>query len=703
MKKYFLLSFIFLFIGLFLNINNLNVAAEETGNGQAQRWVCLNAENLGSHRAKLTVKAESKPFPNATTYIIECIMIDGKQKCTTGNPADRCEKDGPRGDNCTGTSDIDQQIFGKDVYKELFDNTTYNYRFQAMDPATNPVTTDANGAFDPITWGDTTTKGHGSARKWLAMNFYSPEDAGCDTPGAQQQCTFKFEGVIGKCIEISWDPFGAVFDSKSLEPIKGVSIKLLAKRKNEFVTATEKDGTGVLPNPRLVGADGRFSFLVEEGDYKLEPAAFTFDGDTFNLVANPKLNPDYSKAYSNIYKPDEVIVERTDTDKELKQGFPDPEHRDIPLVSSGKPYKSAGVVVEKTGFQSLDKINNIQYVSGRASHPFAKVCVSTPAYYNAYMAKLQAEKPLVYQKYGGDPDYKCPVPKNSNGEFTLTTVGGEVKTFVLLGVASADNYGEYKLPIDMNLFNTLPNEEKIGFTVEPLVEKADFSKVTPTPKPKSSSLFEKVKNFVHRISLFKDVNAQEKGPPLEVILNYIEGYAYDANGNVIPNAKVAVYLTFSNKPYYETQANEKGFFKVTSDYLPFMPYRLVYTSSGGVLTTTTTTQFIKQNEVYLEEKKINLFTYANEKGERPKVLPTVAQNAALTPAVKERGLGFIGNQIGQNSNTPPAISPPPASSQSAQANMALLILVILIMLIFVGGGLFFYIKKKKLESANPQY
>ena len=700
MKKY-LVSIVFiLLIGIFYAVG---VKAEE-----AQRWVCLNAERTGGHRAKLSVKAESKPLPNATTYIIECLMIDGKQKCTTGNPADRCEKDGPRGDNCTGTSDIDQQIFGKDVYKELFDNTTYNYRFQEMTPAVNPVTTDKNGAFEPVVWGDTTSKlgpERAPSRKWLAMNFYSPEDTGCDTPGAQQQCTFKFEGVIGKCVEISWDPYGVVFDSQSLEPIKGVTIELLAKRKNDFVTATAKDGTGVLPNPRLLEADGRFSFLVVEGDYKLKPAPFTFEGNTFTLVDNPKLNPDYYKAYSELYKPDEVIVERTDTEKELKQGFVDAEHRDVPLVSSGKPYKGAGVVVEKEGFQTLDKFNNIQYVSGRASHPYAKVCVSTPAYYNAYMAKLRTEKPQEYQKFGADPDYKCPSPKNATGEFSFTDVDGSVKTYILLGVTQADMYGDYKLPIDLNLFKTLPYEEQISFTVEPLVEKTNFAKVTPTPTPKKkTSLFEKVKNFIANFSFLKKVSAQEKGPALDIILNYLEGYAYDANGNVIPNAKVGVYLTFSNKPYYETQADEKGFFKITSDYLPYMPYRLVYTSPSGVLTTTTTTTFMKQNQDYIEENKVNLFTYTDEKGDRPKVFPPVVQNVALTPSAKERDLDFIGNQIRANNNPPKVVvSPPPPSSQSAQANIALLLLVILIMLIFVGGGLFFYIKKKKMEGMSQPY
>ena len=133
--------------------------------------------------------------------------------------------------------------------------------------------------------------------------------------GGQQQGTFTFEDT--KCVSIEWDPYGRVFDSQSLEPIPGVQVGLFDNLNPQQLTQTTN-------NPQIIQQDGTFNFLSKAGTYYLNvlqmPSGYSF-------VANPRLNANYGKAYSqrngspSIYKPGQPIVETAGN----------PQHRDIPL------------------------------------------------------------------------------------------------------------------------------------------------------------------------------------------------------------------------------------------------------------------------------------------------------------------------------------------------------------------------------------
>jgi len=166
---------------------------------------------------------------------------------------------------------------------------------------------------------------------------------------------------------------------------------------------------------------------------------------------------------------------------------------------------------------------------------------------------------------------------------------------------------------------------------------------------------------------------------------YLEGYAYDATGNILPNATVSIYLTYSNKPYFQTKADEKGYFKISSEYLPKVAYKIKYTTTAGTTVATTTSQFINQNQQYLEEKSINLNTYKNSSG---KELSKKDLKATINPT------GFFKGTSGKTTTNTEKTEP-------KTNNSIMLIVIILIFLIIVTAlAIGIYVMKKK-QSQPP--
>lgn len=616
-----LLSVLFLLVfGSFASIVSATDAAT------SQRWVCLTAERTGGHQALVQAKEgdlSQRPLPNAETFVVECL--------TGGNT---------KGQRCTtGDSELDQQIFGKNMVNEL--SKLVNYKLLSVDPPDNPLTTDGNGKFPPITWKSETHPG--TNHRWMAMNYFNPQTSKCDTAGAQQQCTFTFDSVAGKCVSIGWDPKGIVFDSVSLEPIPRVDVRLFVEVDGKYIPATIKNTQSVIQNPYRTLRDGEYEFYVQPGKYKLE-----INDARYKFVANPKIDPNWSKAYgiapATIYKPDEVIVQESN----------EIQFRDVPLEPVGQPYRG-NVVLMDEGFQRLDKVNDIMFIEqARFSHPFTKVFVCKNGFAKAHPDKTEV----------------CADPNDPN---KLGPDG--------LAVVDADHLGQFTVEIPL---------AKVKPQDMPFIIRG--RKVPLTNKSQSTgreSLLDKVLSLIP----FARVNAQEDTSSeeglIDPILNYIQGYAYDAGGNLLPGATVGVYFTYSNKAYYETKADNKGFFKIASENLPEMPYVIRYTSNNGATTSTvTTSQFLTQNEDYLTKNDINLFTFADESGKRPVAFP---------PQNKE-GLKTVDFYANRQANLTPQEQDERAEVLSSQANMVLVSLILFILFLLAAGGMFFYIRKKRLQG-----
>ncbi len=617
----FFVLFIFLLVGKGAN-------AQAT----SQRWVCLDAEKSDGHEAtieskggKVGTNANNRPLPNTETFIVECLTggdIKGGQKCTTGS------------------SEQDQRVFGKNMVREL--TNTVNYKLLSVIPADNPVTSDANGYIGPIKWQSETHPG--TNHRFMAMNYYTPQTSKCDTPGAQQQCTFTFDAVSGKCVSLGWDPKGVAFDTVSLEPIPGLDVQLMVERNGQYVVATIANTQSVIQNPYRTGKDGEFEFYVKPGNYKLE-----INDPRYTFSANPQIDPNYTKAYgvapASIYKPGEVIV----------QSGNEVQYRDIPLEPVGEP-TNTNVHLMNEGFIVMDKINDVMIIEqGRFSHPFTKVFACKNGFAKAHPSKADVcADPNNPNKLG--PDGIAMVDSNHRGEFTIQ--------IPMKGLKPSD-------------FPIILRGRKVPLTKNTKI----------TVRSIFSNLYASVVGLIKPSQAHAQTVGTEEGS-YDPILNNIEGYAYDANGAVLPNATVGVYFTYSNAPYYETKADEKGYFRISSSNLPDMPYVIRYTSNNGVYTTVSTSKFITQNEKFITDNNINLFTFVDAEGNRPSALPSPNNGSkpTLPPAQQ---------------NLTPQEQSERAQVLSSQANMVLITLILLIFLLLGAGGLFLYMRKRASSGLPP--
>ena len=191
-----------------------------------------------------------------------------------------------------------------------------------------------------------------------------------------------------------------------------------------------------------------------------------------------------------------------------------------------------------------------------------------------------------------------------------------------------------------------------------------------------------VKRFLK--SLIGEVSAQvflATAVRFEPILNYVEGYAYDSAGKVLPNTTVSVYLEFSKKPYYQTVADDKGFYKISSEFLPSMPYHLSYASTDGQIIPTTNSKFIAQNKVMITESDIKINQFKNSQGE----VVTPSQNS------KNPTNSTTNSQVAKTSKQLTSIFANKNYSQIIILGFVILFLVISAFLVLV------YLRKKQIN------
>ncbi|MCL4363757.1 hypothetical protein M1328_00795 [Patescibacteria group bacterium] len=624
MVKKFLLLFFFLALApLFLHVN-----AQQA----SQRWVCLNADRADVHAATLTVDPGHALLANSPTYIVECVAMTGTQpqanqpNCTTGNSA------------------LDKAIFNRDNYSLMAgppaskanpNANGYNYGFESAtvfsDPKVpEPLKSGAGGVtlvnvagqeMSSFVW-----RSHSIDvdRRWLALNYMPPTTGGGTGNATSQQLgDFTFDAAINKssCTKINWDPYGRVFDSSTLDPVSGATVTLLLQRGNgTFTPMTPGDLLGGnLINPQVTQEDGRFSFVVPDGTYELQ---VTEPGYNFP-VQLADIQSNYTKIYSDIYpiQTGEQIVQKGAI-----------QHRDVPITSSSTPQSNDAKLMEY--FYDLNKSNSTITVQGRVSHPFAQI--------KAY--SLHPD-PVTNQMVRYKLLTQTPVQADAQGSFTLT--------------------------IDQSNFE--PGENFGDITVE----KVDLTN--------PANLVQRIKNWFFSL-LGKPVNAQvtlASNFRFEPIPNYLEGYAYDSQGKVIPNAVVSVVLSFSNMPSYQTTADGNGYFKIGSELLPSMPYRIDFKSPSGQTVDTTTSKFIIDNQKLIADSQVNTNEFKTSQGQVITPQPATGSN--------NKNYNKPANQSGNNGSSPSSQS----LTKTLGSNSFLpLVLAILVTLFIAVAVAVFYFRKR---------
>ncbi|OGK41078.1 hypothetical protein A2954_06110 [Candidatus Roizmanbacteria bacterium RIFCSPLOWO2_01_FULL_37_12] len=597
-----LLAIFFAFYLLFSFIKNASVVqaqANQASSAQsAQLWRCLQATSPTVQRDKppppmADITVSGKGFISfQDIFIVMC--VPPFKGATTGY---KCS---------TGNANSDRLIFGSDLTGTISPSSIQ------LPPGTeppNPVQASGDTIYAVLRMFN--PKGH-LTYAFFGVTISEPKVI----PGQGstiQYGTFEFQQdpqVQGGCKSIRWDPFGRVFDSQSLEPISNVRVTLLNKDK------LFADMPG-LTNPEITEADGVYNFFVDIKGKDPETFYVVPLKSTHTFTASPNLNPNYNKAYYDIYKPDEPIIEAPGV----------PEHRDIPLDPGlNPPFRSNPVSMTAAAV----RLGRYTRYEGTVSHPLSIITL---------------------------------IGKNSLTEVARTN-------------ADREGYWTILVPND-----NVPQNESLKLQII----KVDITTLSHNSPSNSfgqkfrqifSTLFQRVLAKTSKVVSAQPLTSNED-LEFQPILSYIEGFAKDKDGNIIPNATVNVKLEMSDGVYFQTTADENGFFIIAPERLPIFNYYLEFVPpNSAVGIKTSTVDFATDNEEHLTANNTNLMA-ATKNGESliPTAPPSEPPPAEVTNADNSKPSFFAGNNFN-----------------------LILTVVALVVLLGVAGGVLMYIRKKKSET-----
>lgn len=646
---------------------NFSVLAQDDVNpqgvsGQGPAFMCLDMESCedsnncskaDDHRVKLTT-TQSKGSPNSVAYVAECIDgVPGKDSpiCTTGNSEiDRmlfcAEADRNVNPEC------DRFTFLKNTIQYSLDrNSSYGYFWEEngqMLKKNPPQALRTNGLGDivPSVIEVQSYTPTNYMRRFVLFTTGTNPDRSESGLGGQQQDILTFEQRSASCRGVTYDPEGRAFDAISLEPIPDVdvSVKQLKEGGNrllasDFSTDLASQTNINISNPYRTSVLGYFNFLlVPENYYRLEAVRSGYTmmkkADVATIPANG------ARIYFN-QATGRTVYFFEDTDA-FYQGTTLLRY-DIPLMPADGIGKSYDIkVLTRNQSQSNDGRHLIY--EGQVTHPFAKLTVQTCS-----------ENPRV-----------CNNPQ------VFTSANG-----------GPDEFGNFRIQLDQTLLQP-------GQKYEPTFERQNLATVTIAKK----DILDRIITWMHK-TVFGEVQAQESGntvtdQAIQPIVSYIEGFAYDTEGNLMPNATVGIYVDFINQPTYYTTADQNGYYKITSEYIPNDKYVIRYTDARNPnkISTITTSQFTKQNEEFITVEQINTYNLVTRTTDpRRNVTPS------YVPPVK---ISSVPNEFPV---TPEVTAAPPTPAEEAVNNNVFLIGAIMLLLVATAGTLIgVYLYRKRMQG-----
>ena len=332
--------------------------------------------------------------------------------------------------------------------------------------------------------------------------------------------------------------------------------------------------------------------------------------------------------YTNAYY--DIYPALTDGPDDIIVETEEAEHRDIPIPTRNT--NTTAVIIEHTETQG----QGIIFSQGRVSHPLAKIVVEIKRKYADGKEEIRDGESFISDKEG---NFEVEI---NQGEFEKT-----------------DEY------IDM-ISGLRPEKTNI------LLTKSGWG-------------------ILSSILNGWGVEAQTRSNSISIkpMPSFLEGFAYDGFGKVISNALVSIYLIGGTKPYYETKADVKGFYKIGSEYIPPFQYEIKYKTLSGQVITMSTEKYLEQNRAYLVEQKIDLYEYKPE-SKIVVVTPTKSPNGpdknGNVPNISNGGTN------GVNGTTTKGIV---AAITGSGSQGVIMIVVILLILTLIGIGTFVMMKSKQ--------
>lgn len=614
---------------------------------------CLNSQSCTTnhvHRVRLSTAEGTKATPSSQkSYVTECIEVVDPG---TNTPTSICT---------TGDSTLDKELFCGpghanpavcDFYAQLQNKVGYSLSHEAtygtyyqttgntlekQPPRT--VSTDALGNMQPsaIEWQSYTPEAH--QRRFLIWSPISADPGTLDAPDqGQKQATLSFPTLSELCNGVSWDPEGIAYDAQTGQPINDVSlaIEYSAIKAGPFSKAISGIGEILPPgtlNPMLTALSGFYRFYGEEGYYIITPQSSAYEHMKKGGIS-------ISQAVATLYR------------------------------SNLNYYADSEPIFEKAGVLTTKHIPMI-LKAGMSRPPFT----------------LQLLSSVISPTQNGD----IRIAGNTNGPATIVL---EICSN-LSGIPNCRPFKEYAPgkggPVPNNNFEysiLAPQEElnageSFQISLKPYTISAN--------RTQSSGL---INSFITWVaSIVPEVSAQEDGTVrfiIEPIPTYLEGYAYDENGAVIPNAIVGVYVSFSPAPIYQMQANEQGYFQITSEYLPNDQYTVKYTKTDSSDIVLSTSQFLAQNNEFMIVESVNPYTYVTASTNpranvTPQFQPRIAENATT---------GMVSPSVAPISDVPIL----EMDNDTQPPSTIVLLIIAIITLLILTAAVALYILKRKNQN-----
>ena len=598
------------------------------------------------HRVELSTDPKFTATPSSPeAYVTECLEIVNPNSntpetiCTTGSTVlDQelfCGADNPDPASCDFFTQLKNRtgysLSAESSYGVYYYNTA-TQQYEKKDPM--KISTDAQGTIVPskIEWQSRTDKA--LTRRFLVWTRVKEGvgTIGTTDPG-QKQATLSFPDLSDTCQGVTWDPEGIVFDAQTGIPIGDVSLAVNYSKvaAGPFTKATS-GLDAILPpgteNPLMSTPGGFYRFYGAEGYYTIVPQHAIYQHMADKQVTIPAAVAKIYPTNKNYYSNSSPIFEKAGTRQV----------RNIPLVV--KPGQQRPQFV----FQVLSSVINttprgVVEITGRVNAPATlvlEICSNLSGIPNCRDKKEYA------------PGAGGPSPDN-NFSYNISAKQTDLQP--------GENY-------------------KVSF--EPLT-------VNPV-QAKTSPIMKHIQKILSAI--IPEVSAQESTVSftVEPIPTYLEGFAYDSTGHTIPNAMVSVYVSFSPRPLYQVQANENGFFRITSNHLPKNPYTVKYTTANGNDVTVTTSQFLAQNNEFMQVENVNPYQYVTE-ANNPR--------ATITPTFQPRTADSGSPEPTAMAKT--EVSPAPTTDQPTQANTSpyFLIFMGIIGVAVIGVAVTLYMMKRK--------
>ncbi len=343
---------------------------------------------IGDARRKLTNNA-------SPIWLVECI-----QEGAVDSPTYTCT---------TGNAKLDEKIFGpgNDNANKLAQKYGYSAKiFYTDGTPTIAEITDENKQ-DVYEWETTVRPDAGRRISSVYLALYEDDNSGVPLAGNRKTQKLAKLG-FGEGCRLVVDPYGKVFDSVSLEPLAGVALTLLKQREgDQFTPVQPNEVVGSLHNPQRTSGNGSYSFVVPQGNYKLQVSRSGYE------FPPKEINPNVGQFFSNLYMGDTITV------------VDDPIYTDVPMSPLDKKqsntYAKSNPIVVESYFITTDHENMIQRIEGVVSHPRA-----------------------IVEVYGQTPNHNNP---------------GEMMRTRMLGSDEADTSGRFEITVGLD---TLRAGEVVG-------------------------------------------------------------------------------------------------------------------------------------------------------------------------------------------------------------------------------------------------